>query len=459
MVKNQYIMPEKRRLEISVIIHKNSNPTTYYYFMVIIACVIATYGLLLNSSAIIIGAMLISPLITPVIGIALGASEADGKLVKISIRSLLAGVLIAISLSILLSMLIPERIITSEILSRTKPTLFDLIIAMAAGAAGAYAICYKPSAAILPGVAISTALMPPLCVIGIGAAFNNFNVYKGAFLLFIANIIAIAFSGILVFNILGFKKVYDITQKVNPFIRGLRNNIIYSTILLLIIAVPLSSFMINAFIDNKIKSIISNTIRDEINTVVINSEISSLTYEKNNEGYKVDIVVRSTQPFTNDNIRKVENLLEYKLALPVDIEANIILVQKISKSESINGYNELFITLNDEKDKPIEIIEVKTPEEIIGGTIEEKLSLFPEASYDSFHFSYDGKTGIYDIEVIIQYDGEFDENLDNSISAILEDKLKRKVNLVLIIKSEAEVTNKPASESVAPSSDKAEIQE
>ncbi|HBQ64734.1 MAG TPA: TIGR00341 family protein [Clostridiales bacterium] len=445
MTNTHFFIQDARKSEISGRINADAEPTIYYYVMVALSCIIATFGLLLNSTAVIIGAMLISPLMTPIIGISLGASEGSNNLFRISMKSLVLGALMAVFLSVFLSLLMPERLITAEILSRTKTTLFDLIIAMASGAAGTYTICCKPSSTILPGVAISTALMPPLCIIGIGFAFNDFTLSWGAFLLFLANTIAIGFSSIFIFNIFGFKKSYDDTHKVNSFVKILRNNIFSSIALLLIISVPLLLFMLNTIRENKIQGIISSTVRDGIGTIVLDSEIASLSYEKNMEKYRIDMVIRSTQPFTSENIRKLENLLEYKLLYPVAIDANIVLVQSINEDKNINGYNELFKALNADRDKPVEVIEVKTPEELIGNTVEEKITLVSGAAYDHFHFSYDGKTGIYDIVLFIRYDGEFEENMSRSIIAVLEDKLKRKVNLSMVV----EAMTSPAESSVS----------
>lgn len=425
----KYFLTNENKENISKRITDDTKVTLYYYIMVILACTIATYGLLLNSTAVIIGAMLISPLMGPIIGGALAVSEGNNNLLKTAISSEVLGALVAIIFSIFLTLIIPEKVITDEILSRTKPTLLDLIIALASGAAGTYAICYRPNSAILPGVAISTALMPPLCVVGIGISYKDYSVASGALLLFLANIIAINFSSILIFNIFGFKKFYNEgkSQKGLFNIKFLSGNIIYSIALLCIISIPLIIFMYRSFQDNSINNTVRSTIQEEMDNIAPKAQIVSLASSKLKEAYLVDTVIRSTKALSKENIRQLENILEYKLTKPVRLNADIVLVQKISDSNSINGYNDLVSSLTNIKQEPVEIVRTESPEQIIEGAIDEKLSLFQGAILEDFSIKYEKKASIYYIDLFIKYDGNIDNKFEKSIISILEDKLKRRV--------------------------------
>ncbi len=164
-----------------------------YVFMVVMSSAIATLGLLLSSPAVIIGAMLISPLMGPIMLLGFSLCVLDFDSMKRSLTALAAGVVGALAIAILIVMFSPLREATPEILARTRPNLFDLLVAIFSGLAGGYSVINRKGATIV-GVAIATALMPPLAVVGFGVATFNPVVAGGAFLLFMTNLLAIALS-------------------------------------------------------------------------------------------------------------------------------------------------------------------------------------------------------------------------------------------------------------------------
>jgi uncharacterized hydrophobic protein (TIGR00271 family) len=164
-----------------------------YAFMVLISAGIATIGLLMNSAAVIIGAMLISPLMGPIVLAGLSIALAAPKLAARSALGLLVGILLALAISVTIVHFSPLHYVTAEILSRTRPNLFDLLVAFLSGLAGGYAVVRGRGSAIV-GVAIATALMPPLAVVGYGLATLNGTIAEGAGLLFLTNLVAIAFA-------------------------------------------------------------------------------------------------------------------------------------------------------------------------------------------------------------------------------------------------------------------------
>lgn len=177
---------EKHVLSIGVLTHA-------YVFLVVVSSAIATLGLLLNSVAVIIGAMLIAPLMGPII--LLGFSIAKTNIVHgiLAAKSLLIGVLTALASSYVIVKLSPFIAPTAEILARTQPNLFDLLVAVLSGMAGGYAVVRREVGTVA-GVAIATALMPPLATAGYGLATGNQAIFNGAFFLFLTNMIAISFS-------------------------------------------------------------------------------------------------------------------------------------------------------------------------------------------------------------------------------------------------------------------------
>lgn len=164
-----------------------------YAFMTVMSCGIATLGLLQNSVAVIIGAMLISPLMGPIVEMGMSLATFDLRSLRDALKSMVAGIALSLLIAMLIVSVSPLQEPTTEILSRTEPTLFDLLVAVFSGLAGAYATITRKGEAIV-GVAIATALMPPLAVAGFGLAIGNTSIAGGAAFLFMTNLLAIALS-------------------------------------------------------------------------------------------------------------------------------------------------------------------------------------------------------------------------------------------------------------------------
>jgi len=198
-----------------------------FSFMIVVAGGIATIGLLLNSPAVIIGAMLISPLMGPIVGSGMAIVMLDVELGRRSFRTLVLGTVAAVAFTALIVVLSPVKELTPELLARTRPNLFDLIVAILSGAAGGYAMIRGRGGAIV-GVAIATALMPPLATIGYGLVTENWPVARGALLLFVTNMVAISLSVAAVAEWYGFGR------------GGLRKRFARQAAISLLVLVPLS---------------------------------------------------------------------------------------------------------------------------------------------------------------------------------------------------------------------------
>ena len=200
---------EQRKTEVYLEISQAATlRDTTYWLQIIFAAGIATLGLVLSSPAVIIGAMLISPLMGPILSLGLSLAAGDLILLARAIANLALSCSVAISFAILLIFTLPFKEATSEILARVQPNTLDLSVALFSGAIGAIAICrpIKGVVTSIPGVSIAVALMPPLCVVGfgIGVTFSlnwveGSQIAKGGGLLFLTNLVAIAFSSALVF--------------------------------------------------------------------------------------------------------------------------------------------------------------------------------------------------------------------------------------------------------------------
>lgn len=176
----------------------------HYLFMTAMSGGIAILGLLLSSPAVVIGAMLLSPLMGPIMALGFALAIGDWEWLKRSLTTLTIGSAMAVLLCAALVFFSPIQTITTEIAARTRPNLFDLFVALFSALAGAYAMIRGREGAIV-GVAIATALMPPLAVVGFGLATWNWTVFSGALLLFVTNFITIALTAFAMAKLYGFR--------------------------------------------------------------------------------------------------------------------------------------------------------------------------------------------------------------------------------------------------------------
>ena len=174
-----------------------------YAFMILMSAGIAVLGLLVSSPAVVIGAMLISPLMNPILGFGFSLATFDFAETRRSLVALAAGSMLAVAFTWLIVAFSPLKEATAEILSRTRPNLFDLLVALFAALAGTYAII-KGRGGTIVGVAIATALMPPLAVVGYGLATRNMPVLGGSLALFVTNFVTIALSATVMARLYGF---------------------------------------------------------------------------------------------------------------------------------------------------------------------------------------------------------------------------------------------------------------
>jgi len=173
-------------------------------WLLMCSIMIASLGLDLNSPAVIIGAMLISPLMSPILGVGLGIAVNDKEGVFISLQHFTVAILIALFTSTLYFLITPFGELTPEIEARTAPTLMDGLVAVFGGVAGIISVSRKDKSSAIPGVAIATALMPPLCVTGYGLANTNWQVALNSFYLFFLNSFFISTSTFLIIRYLQF---------------------------------------------------------------------------------------------------------------------------------------------------------------------------------------------------------------------------------------------------------------
>lgn len=200
-------------------------------WVLIFAIFLASLGLNTNSTAVIIGAMLISPLMGPIMGFGLGLGITDFDLVKRSLRNYLTATLFSVVTATIYFLISPISEAQSELLARTSPTIYDVLIAFFGGLAGIVAGSTKSKGNVIPGVAIATALMPPLCTAGFGLATGNLSYFLGAFYLYFINTVFISLSTYIVVRVLKYPNKEFLDKKRAQVVRRYMMIIVTCTII------------------------------------------------------------------------------------------------------------------------------------------------------------------------------------------------------------------------------------
>lgn len=181
----------------------DSTPDQDFFLMVILSTLMATFGLLIDSAAVIIGSMLIAPILYPILGLSLGVVIADYKLISRSFYTVLKSMAYGIAGAAIVTLLFNSNYEnTSEILARTEPSMIYAAIAVIAGLAASFALVMPEISPSLPGVAISVALIPPIAVTGIGVARFDWHIISNSFLLFSINAAGIVFASMIIFSLM-----------------------------------------------------------------------------------------------------------------------------------------------------------------------------------------------------------------------------------------------------------------
>ena len=286
---------------------KDSKLTQNYLVLIISSCLIASLGLLIDSAAVIIGAMIIAPLMLPLRGLSFATLEGDLQLLRSSFTSIATGTLLAVASSYLVGLVIGLPSLGNEFLSRTQPTLIDLLIAVVAGGISGYAKIRPAIGDAVPGTAISVALMPPLCVVGLAMSMGEWEAAWGAALLFLTNLIGINLACLIVYVLAGYARGNELGRNLSWGA---------SVVLIALLAVPLGiSFwqLVNqANVNDSIKEILVNLdIVDRHYVRVINPEIDWTTKPP-----LVLLRIQTTNSITPEKVAEVERQLRDKLGQP-----------------------------------------------------------------------------------------------------------------------------------------------
>ena len=287
---------------------KESSHLSYVYItLMILSTLLSTTGLFASSAPVIIGAMILAPLMAPIISLSMGVVRAERKLILPSLRTLGVGIFTALFFSSIYTLIIPLEEITSEMQSRLNPNILDLLVAIFSGMAGAYAYAKEEVAKSLAGVAIAVALVPPLSVAGIGIGLGSFEVLYGSFLLFLTNLVGITLSGALTFVVLGYA----------PISRGKKG--IYTTaVLMVFITLPLMFSFYTMLQKNRYMKALKSVAIVMVHEKEVSLFIQNITIQK--ESIVVDVETISSNALSNGDFEVVKKALEAKLDKKIILE-------------------------------------------------------------------------------------------------------------------------------------------
>lgn len=280
---------------------KNSAKFSYIFLtLMVLSTLVATTGLFANSSPVIIGAMILAPLMSPIISLSMGVIRANDFLITQSAKTLVIGVSMALFVSALFTYLIPLHEITNEMQSRLHPNLLDLFVAIFSGIAGAYASSKEEIAKSLAGVAIAVALVPPLSVTGIGIGFGDLEMIYGSFLLFTTNLVGITLSAAITFIVLGYSPI-----------KKAKKGLFYTAIMLALVAMPLISSFNNLVTQkeylSKLDKIKYISFKDK--TVYLNI----IDLKNEDDVLKIDLQIISDKKVTQEEYQKIKKVIDEKM--------------------------------------------------------------------------------------------------------------------------------------------------
>jgi len=322
--------PERREIVVRDVT-SGSEPGIRFYLLLTTSALIAAFGLIANSTAVIIGAMLVSPLMTPIIGSSLGLVIGDGRLFANSLRSVVVGTVLAILFSSLLGFLPLALEATPEMLLRVRPTLLDLFVAVLAGFAGAYAMIDEKVSPALPGVAIAVAIVPPLANTGICLSLGYYSGAFGSFMLFFANFLSILLVASATFILAGMSPSASLKKDKN-FVRSF----LIAITGFVVVAAFLTYSLVTIVKERKLKDTIEATLNLEFDKLHSTS-VDSYVYDIEDGKLYILASVRSPIVMTPKDIKNLQDSFQSEIDMPIELIVRSILSKDVSATGSANS--------------------------------------------------------------------------------------------------------------------------
>ncbi|QKI89107.1 TIGR00341 family protein [Thiomicrorhabdus xiamenensis] len=286
--------------------------TQTYVVLMALSSLLATVGLFANSAPVIIGAMILAPLMAPIISLSMGVLRQEVDLITTSSKTLIFGILLTLFGATLFTWVMPLQSLNSEIGARLSPTLLDLAVAIISGIAGAYASARSEVAKSLAGVAIAVALVPPLVISGIGIGWWDWHVFSGAMLLFITNLFGIVLAAAATFLLLGF----------SPFHLAKRG-LVLSLMVVALVSLPLSWAFYSMVQEQRMVSQLEGVVLVQQQTKV---EIRSV-HIRRGDPLKINAVLVADHNLQTEDIDRIKNEMQRRLNREIQLEATLSLLR------------------------------------------------------------------------------------------------------------------------------------
>lgn len=296
---------KKRQEKVYSEIRENAKGDFDFFVLTIFSGIIITLGLVVNSSAVVIGGMLLAPLVWPILSLSIAIIKGRSRLIQDSVFTLLRSTALIFVIALFLGLMSPDYALQgSEFLSRTSPTIFELFIALAAGFVGAFVITYPKIGAAIAGVVIAAAIVPPIAVMGISVSHGNLGMAGGAFILFMSNLIAVTFSSSLLFLAARFKGPSSEKGQERR-----KNNIRWTLVFLFVMTIPL--FLITSKVVKENNQ--QNIVRDVAKVIIPDSNITDVKISEKNNVSTVSITIQYSGDLTEKQINELKDILSIKM--------------------------------------------------------------------------------------------------------------------------------------------------
>lgn len=310
-------------------IRENASLNGAYLAMNAFATVIAAYGLLANSVAAVIGAMVVATLLGPITGIALALVDGDSRLLRNALAAETAGIFVVLTISFAIGHMYPRIPFGSEIISRTNPNILDLMIALGGGCAAAFATVSPRISVGLIGVAIATALVPPLAVCGLCLARDEFQPAFGSLLLFLANFVAIQFAYSVVLWIFGYHRLTEHAQDRESVIVGNAISLVLLAVLAVVLGLNLRQSVAKQTFETTTRACV-----DQGLAAIPGAYLADVRFHYQPDSTVVTAVVRTPFSFTPDQVATIQGTLPKYRRKPSELHVRSVL----TKEATSQGY-------------------------------------------------------------------------------------------------------------------------
>jgi len=379
-----------------------------FFVLMASSTVIAAFGLLMGSPAIIIGAMLVAPLMTPIFSLSVALIRGRTYLMRRALMVEFYGVLIAIAVALVIGLLMPEPELTYEILSRTRPTLLDLAVALAAGLAGSFSLAREEVSPALPGVAIAVALLPPLAVVGLSLSVRRWDLAGGALVLFLANFVAIHLVSAAVFYLSGL--AHHAVER-NP--RILLKNFGAALVILLVMVVFLG-FQLSTLVSEVTTGRVARVTLEQQVKAVDGARLSEIDVKCQLDPCRITATVETPEVFEPKLVAGIQNVMSSEL----EREVELVIRSVALTAASATGYHFRPAKGDDAAETLAQAAPGEpTLEQRLEQLLEQQALMVPGTELISFN--YDSSGDVLRIEATYQTQAPFGEALETGIANLV----------------------------------------